>query len=72
MAECQCSFFWFSSQLTFIFFSSLKIMLIHDYDTCTMLADTEFFLSVITTRNKEKKNNENESETQGNGAINIV
>ena len=47
-------------------------MLIHDYDTCTMLADTEFFLSVITTRNKEKKNNENESETQGNGATNIV
>ena len=55
MAECQCSFFWFSSQLTFIFFSALKFMLIHDKDTCTMLADTEFLLSVITTRNGEKK-----------------
>ena len=55
MAECQSSFLWFSSQLTSIFFSSLKIMLIHDYDTCTMLADTEFLLSVITTRNGKKQ-----------------
>ena len=71
MVECQSSFFWFSSQLTFIFFSSLKIMLIHDYDTCTMFANTEFLLSVITTRNGKKKN-ENENETQGNGATNMV
>ena len=71
MAECQCSFFWFSSQLTFIFFSALKFMLIHDKDTRTMLADTEFLLSVITTRNGKKKTN-NENETQGNGATNMV
>ena len=38
-----------------------------------MLADTEFLLSVITTRNgKKNKNNENENETQGNGATNMV
>lgn len=46
-------------------------MLIHDKDTRTMLADTEFLLSVITTRNGKKKTN-NENETQGNGATNMV
>ena len=38
-------------------------MLIHDYETCTMLADTEFFLPVIATRNG-KKNNKNYNETR--------
>ena len=37
-----------------------------------MLADTEFLLSVITTRNGKKKKTNNENETQGNGATNMV
>ena len=39
-------------------------MLIDDYDTCTMLADTEFFLSVITTRNGEKKQRKRKRNTR--------